>query len=81
MKDPHTYRSLVGALQYVTLTKPEIAYSVNKLCQFLSNPLETHWCATKRALQYLCGTITHGLLLQPYQMDNKFSPRVYNNTD
>lgn len=35
LKDPHQYRSIVGALQYVTLTRPEIAYSVNKLCQFL----------------------------------------------
>lgn len=29
---PHSYRFLVGALQYVTLTRPEIAYSINKVC-------------------------------------------------
>lgn len=57
MKDPHTYWSLVGALQYVPLTKPEIAYSVNKLCQFFSNLLETHWCAAKMVLQYLSGLL------------------------
>lgn len=42
LPDAHQYRSIVGALQYVTLTRPELYYSVNKLCQFLSQPLETH---------------------------------------
>ena len=38
MSDPTLYRSVVGALQYAT----EISFSVNKLCQFMSNPLESH---------------------------------------
>jgi len=36
------YRSTVGALQYVTITRPEIAYSVNKVSQFMQNPLDEH---------------------------------------
>lgn len=42
LKDPHMYHSMVGALQYITLTRPKIPYSVNKVCQFLSTPLEAH---------------------------------------
>jgi len=35
----HTlYRSIVGALQYITITRPEIAYSVNKVCQYMHQP-------------------------------------------
>lgn len=63
--DPTFYRSIVGALQYATITRPEISYSVNKACQFLSQPLEEHWKAVKRILRYLKGTENHGLLLQP----------------
>lgn len=36
--DVHLYRSVVGALQYVMLTRPEISYSVNKACQFIHSP-------------------------------------------
>jgi hypothetical protein len=51
------YRSIVGALQYVTLTRPDIAYSVNKVCQFLHVPTSEHLTAVKRIIKYLKYTI------------------------
>ncbi|CAJ2662178.1 unnamed protein product [Trifolium pratense] len=63
VEDPALFRSIVGALHYVTLTIPEIAYYINKVCQFLSNPLEEHWKAVKRILRYLSGTDVGGFLL------------------
>lgn len=42
MPNPTLYRSIVGALQYVTVTRPEIAYAVNKVCQFMQAPLDEH---------------------------------------
>ncbi|KAL5552893.1 hypothetical protein UlMin_040294 [Ulmus minor] len=36
------YRSIVGALQYITITRLEIAFSVNKVCQFIQCPLDQH---------------------------------------
>lgn len=65
LQDPTFYRSIVGALQYVTTTRPEICFSVNKAYQFLSQPLESHWKAVKRILRYLHDTSGQGLLLQP----------------
>jgi hypothetical protein len=40
--DPPEYRQTVGALQYVTLTRPDIAYSVNQLCQHMQTPTSAH---------------------------------------
>lgn len=55
------YRSIVGALQYVTLTRPDIAYAVNKVCQYMQCPKVSHWNTVKRILRYLSSTIGFGL--------------------
>jgi hypothetical protein len=61
LSNPTEFRHIVGALQYVTLTRPDIAYSVNQLCQHMHAPTSTHLTAAKRVLRYLKGTINCGL--------------------
>ncbi|XP_019068193.1 uncharacterized mitochondrial protein AtMg00810-like [Solanum lycopersicum] len=63
--DAHLYRSVVGALQYITITRPEISYAVNRVCQFMQSPTIAHWSAVKRILRYLKGLIHDGLFLRP----------------
>jgi histone deacetylase 1/2 len=61
--DPTLYRSLAGALQYATITRPDIAYAVQQACLFMHDPKEEHLTHIKRILRYLKGTIAHGLHL------------------
>ncbi|XP_039002845.1 uncharacterized mitochondrial protein AtMg00810-like [Hibiscus syriacus] len=58
-------RSLVGSLLYACLTRPDIAYSVNKLDQFMHKPCEQHLVAVKSVLRYLNGTLDYGLAFFP----------------
>ncbi|XP_047342791.1 uncharacterized mitochondrial protein AtMg00810-like [Impatiens glandulifera] len=65
LPEPFLYRSIVGALQYLTHTRPEIAFAVNRVCQFMQSPTTTHWTVVKRILRYLRHTPRHGLLIRP----------------
>jgi histone deacetylase 1/2 len=60
-KDATNYRSVVGALQYLTLIRPDISFAVNKVCQFLHAPTTSHWAAVKRILRYLKQSTKFGL--------------------
>jgi hypothetical protein len=59
--DATRYRSIVGGLQYLTLTRPDLTFSVNKVCQYLHSPTMLHLVVVKRILRYVKGTIGLGL--------------------
>lgn len=61
--DAPFYRSIAGALQYLTLTRPDTAYAVHQVCLHMHAPRDVHWALVKRILRYLRGTPTHGLQL------------------
>ncbi|RDX85221.1 putative mitochondrial protein, partial [Mucuna pruriens] len=63
---------LLFILQYATVTGPNTAFMVNKLCQFVHRPLESHWNATKRVLRYQNNTIDH-----PKKIDHLDITRYY----
>ena len=56
--DPTDFRSLAGALQYLTFTWPDISYAVQQVCLHMHDPREPHLAALKRTLHL-------GLLLRP----------------
>ena len=65
MSDPTLYRSLAGALQYLTFTIPDIAFAVQQVCLFMHALLESHYNALKLILRYIKGTLDHSLQLTP----------------
>nr|GFA02954.1 retrotransposon protein, putative, unclassified [Tanacetum cinerariifolium] len=63
VSDPTLYRSLAGALQYLTFTRPDISYDVQQICLYMHDPRDPHFFILKRILRYVRGTINHGLQL------------------
>jgi hypothetical protein len=63
--DPHLYRSIVGGLQYLYFTRPDVAFVVHKVSKYMHNSLEPYWTTVKCILRYLKSTISHALLIQP----------------
>uniref|UniRef100_A0A2N9F269 Reverse transcriptase Ty1/copia-type domain-containing protein n=1 Tax=Fagus sylvatica TaxID=28930 RepID=A0A2N9F269_FAGSY len=61
--DATNYHSIVGALQYITLTRPDLTHAINLVCQFMHQPGASHFQAVKRILRYLQGTLDYGLRL------------------
>jgi hypothetical protein len=61
--DPSMYRSIADALQYITLTRPDLAYAVQQGCLFMHDSREPHLALLKRILRYLKGTLSSGLHL------------------
>ncbi|PKU73211.1 Retrovirus-related Pol polyprotein from transposon TNT 1-94 [Dendrobium catenatum] len=59
--NPTLYRQLAGCLQYLTLTRPDIAYAVNKIYQHMQSPMNSHFEALKRLLRYIQGSLHTGL--------------------
>ncbi|XP_071714945.1 uncharacterized mitochondrial protein AtMg00810-like [Rutidosis leptorrhynchoides] len=61
LKDVKLFRQMVGSLIYLTITRPEIAYSVDIVSQFMQCPTNVHLDAAKRIIRYVKGSIGHGL--------------------
>ena len=69
LPDPKPYRRLLGRLIYLSVTRPDLAYSVHVLAQFMQTPREDHWLAALRVVRYLKSDPGQGILLRA---DNNF---------
>ena len=66
LSDPTQYRATVGSLQYLSLTRPDISFAVNKMSQFMHKPTDEHWNGVKRILRYLSGSMSTGIFLSSW---------------
>eukprot|EP00253_Pinus_taeda_P003330 PITA_03330 len=77
-EDATKYRKLVGSLNYLTTTKPDILFVVGILSRFMKKPCEGHWSVAKRVLRYLKGTQDFGI---KYTQVDDFSLIGYSDLD
>jgi hypothetical protein len=49
------YRSMIGSLLYVTMSRPDVMQAVGQVARFQAAPKETHVMAVKRIFRYLKG--------------------------
>ncbi|XP_075099322.1 secreted RxLR effector protein 161-like [Nicotiana tabacum] len=64
MNDPDKYRKLVGKLNYLTITRPDISFAVSVVSQFLQAPCKDHWDAVIHILRYIKKAPGQGLLYE-----------------
>lgn len=62
--DVREFRRIVGSLQYITITRPDVQVAVNHLLQFMAAPQPVHWSAMKRILRFLSSTQRFGIMLR-----------------
>ena len=76
--NPSLYRCLVASLVYLTVTRLEISYAIHQVSQYLSAPRSTHYAVVLRILQYLKGTLFHGLF---YSAQSSLVLRAFSDAD
>ncbi|KAL4292078.1 hypothetical protein GQ457_14G019000 [Hibiscus cannabinus] len=78
LEDPTSYRKLIGKLIYLINTRPDIAFAVQYLSQFLSAPTDFHLTVVHRILMYLKGTPGQGLF---FPADNQLKISAFSDSD
>lgn len=63
LPNPLVYQRLLGQLIYLTITRPDICFSVQLLSQYTNKPTTVHLQAAYRLLRYLAGSKSQGILL------------------
>ena len=59
--DSSIYRSMIGSLLYLTVSRPDISYNVGVCARYQVNPKESHVIALKRIIKYVKTTVDFGV--------------------
>nr|GEW75630.1 hypothetical protein [Tanacetum cinerariifolium] len=76
--DATKYRSMIGALMYLTSSRPDIVHTTCLCAQYQAKPTDKHLNKVKRIFRYLRGTINTGLW---YTKDSGFELTGFSDAD
>jgi hypothetical protein len=78
LSDSTSYRRLVGRLLYLTITRPDLAFSVQILNQFMDKPIQPHLEVADRVLRYIKQAPTQGLI---FSAKSDFHLKAFSDSD
>ena len=78
LDDPTPYKSIVGKLNFLTNTRPDLTYVVQTLSQYMQKPREPHWKALQHTLSYVDNTCGQGIYLKA---SNKITVQAFSDSD
>ena len=76
--DPSLYKSMIGSLLYLTVSRPDISYSVGVCARYQANPKESHMSTLKRIIMYVKTIVEFGVW---YSKDTNNVLIGYSNAD
>nr|GEX49083.1 retrovirus-related Pol polyprotein from transposon TNT 1-94 [Tanacetum cinerariifolium] len=76
--DATKYRSMIGALMYITSSRPDIVHATCLCARYQAKPTEKHLNEVKRIFRYLWGTVNTGLW---YSKDSGFELTGFSDAD
>ena len=76
--DAEHYRSIIGKLNFLTNTRPDLSYAVQILSQFMPAPRQPHLQALHHVLRYIHGTVGQGILLNGH---NELKLQAFSDAD
>jgi len=77
-EDISLYQNIVGSMQYLAFTRPDLAFDVHKVNKFMHKRHDSHWLAGKRILRYLKHSVSTGLFITK---TGDFRQRAYSDSD
>ena len=78
LEDPTPYRSIVGKLNFLTNTRPNLSYAIKTLSQFMQKPRSSHRLALQHILLFVNHTCGQGIFLKA---SNKITIQAFSDSD